>query len=146
MIIRNIERADLEDCAALYADVFSSFPWNESWTTQVAIDRLAHFYESKGFSGVLAEDNGLRGFALGNIEPFHTGNLFYLREMCVANVHQSQGVGSQIYKGLEGNLRLREVDEVYLATEREIPAAKFYFSIVFKCAEEVGFYTKSINS
>lgn len=146
MIIRNIQRTDLESCAALYADVFSSPPWNEPWTTQAALERLVHFYDSKGFAGVLANCDGLRGFALGNIEPFHTEHLFYLREMCIARKYQSQGVGSQIYRALEGELYSRKIEQVYLATERRIPAAKFYSAIGFKCAEEMGFYTKHVNS
>lgn len=146
MIIRNIQRTDLESCAALYAGVFSSPPWSEPWTTQAALERLVHFYDSKGFAGVLAGGDDLRGFALGNIEPFHTENLFYLREMCIARKHQSQGIGSQIYGVLEGELYLRKVEQVYLATGRGIPAAKFYSTIGFTCDEEMGFYSKHVNS
>ena len=146
MIIRNVERRDLECCAELYADVFSSAPWDEPWTAPAALDRLVHFYDSKGFAGILAESDDVLGFALGNIEPFHTKDLFYLREMCIALKSQSQGIGSQVYRALENELRLKKVEQVYLATEREIPAANFYLSNGFKCTEEMGFYTKYVDS
>jgi len=143
---RNIEKKDLEGCAELYADVFPSAPWSEPWTAQAAIESLVHFYESKGFVGVLAEADGVFGFALGNIEPFHTKDLFYLREMCIARKSQFQGIGGQVYKALESELHERKVEQVYLATDRDIPAARFYLSNGFKCAKEMEFYTKNVNS
>jgi len=144
--IRNIDKRDLESCAALYAQVFSSAPWSEPWTAQAALDRLNHFYESNGFAGVLAESDGVLGFALGNAEPFHTEVLFYLREMCVGPAHQGRGLGGRLYQALERELSLKSVKRVYLATERAIPAARFYIKNGFEHMEEMGFYAKSVGS
>lgn len=142
MIVRSIDRPDLMGCADLYADVFASAPWLEPWTARAALDRLAHFYESKGFAGILAEHDGLVGFALGNTEPYHSGSIYYLREMCVASNHQSQGVGRQVYDALENVLYARGVKSIYLATARTIPAARFYMNSGFECLDEMGFYER----
>lgn len=62
MIIRSINRQDLGSCATLNAEVFASAPWLEPWTASNAFDRLGHFFESKGFAGILVEEDGLLGW------------------------------------------------------------------------------------
>lgn len=145
MKLRRIDKTDLKSCAQLYAAVFSSAPWSEAWDEATALTRLLHFYESSGFIGVLAERDGVVGFALGNTEPFYFGTLFYLREMCVSNSLQCQGIGSRVYGALEEQLKLNQVKGVYLATERAIPAAQFYLGKGFHCSESMGFYSKKFN-
>lgn len=145
MYLRDIEEADLEGCAQLYAAVFSAEPWNEAWTTDAALTRLTHFYESKGFVGVLAEQNGIAGFALGNTEPFYFGTLFYLREMCTHTSLQSKGIGSQVYSALEQRLKSSQVRGIYLATDRAIPAAQFYLGKGFARSETIEFYSKQFE-
>lgn len=136
----------LDSCADLYAEVFSSSPWNEPWTFEAALHRLTHFYHSRGFIGVLAKEDRVLGFALGNLEPFHSGNLFYLREMCISVGRQSEGLGKQLYHAVEGELSTRGVERVYLTTSRRIPASSFYQNVGFKYVEEMGFYAKRISS
>ncbi len=146
MKFRTIKESDIDGCSSLFAKVFSSAPWNEEWTKGLAFKRLSHFYESKDFLGVLAEKEGIVGFALGNIEPFCFGSMLYLREMCVDSALQRKGVGSGIIDALESELGHLNVKKVYLATERTIPAADFYQSKGFLHSEKLGFYAKSINS
>lgn len=149
MSIRPIQESDLKACARLYAEVFSSAPWNEAWSEELAFERLIHFYHSKGFVGVLAKSeevtNSVSGFVLGNTEPFYYGTLFYLREMCTKPNQQNKGVGAKLLSALETGLHDQEVKSIYLATEREIPAASFYQKHEFKLSEEMGFYAKRIE-
>lgn len=145
MIIRTIKSQDLINCARLYADVFACKPWNEPWSVDAALDRLRHFYGSSGFVGLLAEQDDLVGFALGNTEPFHTGSLFYLREMCIATKQQGQGFGPRVYRALEDELHSRGLQSIYLTTERDIPAAQFYLNNGFSYVEKMGFYAKRLR-
>lgn len=145
---RRLERSDLEACAALFAQVFSSAPWNEPWHADGALARLEHFFESPGAVGVVAlgEDRALDGFLLGNLEPYVEGKLFYLREMCVATHRQGQGIGSQLYHALARELASSgDVRAVYLATGRAIPAAGFYQGLGFRCSESMAFYAKGLR-
>ena len=144
MKIRLIERDDIEICAKLFVGVFSESPWNESWTFETAVERLLHFYESKGFIGLIAERDGIVGFALGNSEPFYFGSMFYLREMCVQSDLQQQGLGNQLYLALERELSLAKIHSIYLTTQRETNAAGFYMKNGFKCSDKMGFYAKCI--
>lgn len=146
MILRSIKKDDLQPCAQLYTAVFSEEPWREAWSQELALARLSHFYQSSGFIGVLAEQDGILGFALGNTEPFYSGLLFYLREMCVHNTRQGQGVGTKVYSALEQQLSAAQVCGVYLTTERTIPAAQFYLSQGFGYSEAMGFYSKQVGA
>ena len=146
MKLRSIIEEDVEACAALFTRVFSSEPWSEEWNETVALERLSHFYQSKGFVGVLAEQNGVVGFALGNTEPYYFGSMFYLREMCTQTTLQNRGVGNKILDALEKQLHAQEVHSIYLTTERAIPAASFYQKKGFSYKEEMGFYAKRVNS
>lgn len=146
MIVRKVEEKDIEACAALFSEVFSSEPWNEPWTKRLARERLSHFYESKGFIGVLAESDGVIGFVLGNTEPFYFGSMFYLREMCIQTHLQKKGVGSNMFHALEQALSMHNVHSIYLTTEHDIPAAEFYKKKGFTYSEKMGFYAKRTNS
>jgi ribosomal protein S18 acetylase RimI-like enzyme len=146
MKIRLIIEKDIRNCAQLFSHVFSTEPWNEPWTEESAFKRLNHFFESKGFVGILIESNNLIGFALGTVEPFHFGDMFYLREMCIDTRLQSSGHGYKLLEGLEESLKNMNVDSIYLTTDIEIPASKFYQKHGFNFKETMGFYAKRINS
>lgn len=145
-MIRKIENDDLENCASLFARTFSNKPWNEPWDNSSAYKRLKHFFDSEGFVGVLVEDNNLLGFALGNVEPFCGGDIFYLREMCTEVESQSRGIGSKVLSFLEKSLISADVKRIYLMTEHEIPASRFYKNKGFKVNKTTGCFTKAIGS
>ena len=64
-----IQKSDIQKCASLYAQVFSSSPWSEPWTDEEADNRLRYLMDSKGFLGFLAEKDGKTiGFVLGTTE------------------------------------------------------------------------------
>ena len=145
MTIREIRTEDLERCSDLYSRVFSGPPWSEAWNEANAYNRLNHFYRSEGFIGFLAEDEDVSGFVLGNLEPFLDGSWFYLREMCVDTKLQNQGVGTNLMSVLIDCLKLKDVKSIYLATEREIPAAAFYKKNGFIQEDKMEFYCRSVK-
>lgn len=144
MKVRLINGGDIASCAKLFVQIFSSDPWNESWNIVSAKERLQHFYDSKGFIGLIAERDGIVGFALGNSEPFYFGDMYYLREMCIQTDLQQQGLGNQLYLALERELALAKIHSIYLTTHRETVAANFYLRNGFKASDKMGFYAKCI--
>lgn len=108
--------------------------------------RLSHFYKSIGFIGFLIEDNNeVISFAMGNTEPFHSGSLFYLREMCTHPNKQGIGIGSKTLHALEEELTKADVQAIYLTTDHKINAAKFYENSGFIQSSEMRFYAKTIK-
>jgi len=144
LLVREIKNEDLESCAALYSRVFSGAPWSEKWSKEKAHERISHFFNSKGFVGLLSENKNITGFVLGNTEPFVDGSWFYLREMCVDANYQGQGVGSTLLNELKEKLVIRAIRNIYLATEREIPAASFYEKNGFSQENKMVFYYKKL--
>ena len=145
MNFRPIKKSDIKNCAQLFSKVFSTEPWNEAWTEESAFKRLNHFSESEGFVGVLLECDGLMGFALGNTEPFHFGDMFYLREMCIDTHSQNLGYGHKLLEELEQCLEKMNVKSIYLTTDIETPASKFYQKNGFNFKDTMGFYAKRIK-
>jgi ribosomal protein S18 acetylase RimI-like enzyme len=144
--IRKLDQGDLASCAELFASVFSQPPWSEPWAAKNAADRLRYFLESPGFIGFVAvRQERLVGFVLGNTEPFHTRDMFYLREMCVSPDFQDSGIGGILLEQLESLLALQSIAAIYLITERATLAARFYLKHGYSNSESTGFYAKQLN-
>ena len=143
---REINKKDLEKCAEIFSQTFSAAPWKENWVKETALERISHFYDSKGFCGVVAEEDEILGFVLGNIEPYYSGAIFYLREMCIDPEHQNSGIGNILLTTIEKILKSKGVVSIYLLTEHDIPAARFYIKRGFKEDENTGSFSKTISS
>lgn len=144
MTTQLIQSADLRQCAQLFCRIFSNTPWNESWSEDNSYKRLKHFYESAGFVGTSIKQDAIAGFALGNIEPFESRHIYYLREFCIAPETQSRGLGRAVYQALEQQLLALDVQSIYLATRNEIPAVHFYANLGFNKSPAMGFYVKNL--
>ena len=146
MNIREITKSDLEACSTIFSRVFSSPPWSESWTVSNALQRLSHFYNSEGFIGLLAEEVDVLGFVIGNSEPYQNDSIFYLREMCTDIDHQTHGIGSELIVSLDEKLKSLTIQNIYLATDMNIPAVDFYTKNGFSCEAKMAFYSKHVHS
>ena len=97
---------DIEACLDLFISVFNRPPWHDKWTTQTARANLKDDFAIPGAFGLVARLNGrVAGFTLGHREVQSDDVLFYVKEMCVALEHQGQGIGKQILRRLEGELK-----------------------------------------
>lgn len=124
--IRPIADGDLDDCASLFVEVFNAPPWNDSWTHETALTRLSDIAASPGSRGLAAVRGGrIDGFALGQIEQWHSGRHFYLREMCVRPDLQRQGIGASLLSELDVLLVTDGVESVYLIAAPG-PTESFY--------------------
>jgi aminoglycoside 6'-N-acetyltransferase I len=122
-----VEASHLKGCSDLFVTVFNDSPWNESWSFEAASKRLGDCYATPGFYGIAAvEENQVVGFALGHAEVWHTGQHFYLREMCVRQSQQRSGIGTKIIDTLYRNLSDQGISMIYLLTMRDGAAADFY--------------------
>lgn len=142
---RVIEK-DISQMSELYRIVFSLSPWNEDWNYNIAFKRLNHFCKTDGFVGIIAkEKDNVLGFAIGNIEPFLHGDIFYLREMCVHPDFQNSGIGSKVINELERTLTELNIKSIYLFTDRKIPAASFYTKHGYALNNDLTIFTKDIS-
>ncbi|MDN3955201.1 GNAT family N-acetyltransferase [Sporolactobacillus laevolacticus] len=117
----------LEACTELYINVFRSEPWNEDWTYDAGYQRLSDIIHTPNFLGFTVQDNGeIVGFIAGYSKVSFQGLTFYLAEFCVNNKIQGKGYGSRLLSFLEQELQKRKIHSLFLITERNGIARKFY--------------------
>ena len=126
-IVPVTDSEQLKPCAALLASVYNSEPWNDGWTDEVALDKLLCFYNSPKFSGYMAySGTELVGCYVGNIEPYFSGDYFYLKEMFVSVTAQRQGIGAELLKTLKADLHKQGIETVILFTSSQFFPFGFY--------------------
>ena len=129
-------RQILQACASILVDAYNSEPWNDEWTPETAFRKLDCFYKSPDFIGLLAyQDGKLIGACVGNIEPYYTGDYFYLKEMFVSPEAQKLGVGKKLMESLKIQLAELGIKQVILFTSNEFFPFNFYEKAAFKVME-----------
>ena len=126
--IEKIQSAQMLDvCAELLVAAYNAEPWNDQWTKEVALDKLVCFYNSPKFMGWRVLHNGIAvGCCVGNIEPYFTGNYFYLKEMFVAPNMQRSGIGSMLMETLQTALSEQGIKTIILFTGKDLFPFDFY--------------------
>jgi N-acetylglutamate synthase-like GNAT family acetyltransferase len=127
----------LEQCAEMYPAAYNAEPWNDNWTTETAKALLTCYYNTPNFIGWIAlRNNMIIGCAIGNMEPYYSGNIFILKEMFIAVSAQGSGVGSRLIITMKEHMKKINVKTVMLFTLR--PVFDFYIKSGFKEMEEAG--------
>ena len=110
----------LEKCAEILVEAYNTEPWNDQWTKEKALEKLSCFYNSPKFLGWMAfENDQLLGCCVGNIEPYYTGDYFYLKEMFVSVPSQRKGVGTGLMASIRTHLKTIGIEMIILFTSNE---------------------------
>jgi aminoglycoside 6'-N-acetyltransferase I len=126
----------LEQCAAIYPPTYNTEPWNDNWTYTTALALLTCYYITPEFMGWIAlQDGKVVGCAIGNIEPYYSGNIFILKEVFVAVGAQRSGVGSALILAIKETLETINIKMIILSTR--IPILDFYSKSGFKVMDGV---------
>lgn len=127
----------LEQCASMYPAAYNAEPWNDNWTSETAAALLTCYYNTPGFLGWIAKrSNIIIGCAIGNIEPYYSGNIFILKEIFVSVGSQGSGVGSSLIAAMKEDLHKINIKMVILSTYRSI--FDFYIKSGFQEMNGVG--------
>jgi GNAT superfamily N-acetyltransferase len=122
----------LPACAELLVEAYNAPPWNDNWGTDKALEKLECFYNSPKFLGWMALSEGrLLGCCVGNIEPYYTGDYFYLKEMFVSVQAQRSGVGTELMANLKKHLETAGINAVILFTGKGLFPFNFYLKAGF---------------
>lgn len=127
MNIRKIYREDIKALSELYVSVFSKAPWNETWESSWADERLSEIFASPGFIGYLCKyENNLVGAILGRSLSFKGRREFEILEFFVNTKNQNSGSGSKLLSTLEAELTSKAYKYTTLLTARNSDAERFY--------------------
>jgi aminoglycoside 6'-N-acetyltransferase I len=122
-----LSAADVEAIAPLYLAVFNAPPWQDGWTLEATIERLASYSARPEFFGLsLWSSDTLIGFALGCAERGSKVWHFHLYEMCVAPGQQGLGYGRVLLNEMERQLHAKGQSVIVLQTGAKVPARRFY--------------------
>jgi len=136
-IKNGVSLTELEQFAEMYAAAYNAEPWNDSWTRETATALLTCYYSTPRFMGWAARQGDIIiGCAVGNIEPYYSGDIFVLKEMFVSVNSQGLGAGSCLLTVIKEDLKKMDIKMIILSTRK--PIFDFYIKSGFREMEGVG--------
>lgn len=118
----------LREMAELFRKTFGSAPWNDDWsdTEQLMeyITEISHGYRALNYG--IVRDGKLCAVSIGQVKHWWQGLEYYLDELFVDPDYQGQGLGSRFLKLIEEDIKKRGLAGIYLETDNDKPAYKFY--------------------
>jgi aminoglycoside 6'-N-acetyltransferase I len=130
----------------VYMNTYNNSNWNENWEFVDTEKRLTAIINTPGFTGLAAiDEDKLVGMVLGNIQRYCNQNHFNLQEMCVIPEYRNKGIGSFLISELQKSLTEKDVSKIYLLTERDSLAEKFYIKNDFYKSNRIQVLGKVIS-
>lgn len=146
LIFSDIDEDDLVACSELYVDTFHEPPWNEEWSTEDVFKRLSDFLACLNTVAIKVVYKGnISGFLVGEIQQWNGDKFYYLKEICVSQTIQRNGIGRSLMGELEKILKKHGVAKTYLITQRDSIPSKFYSSLGFSVNTSVLVMGKSVE-
>lgn len=129
-----LNQSDLPEMAELYKSAFYGEPWNDDWSDE---KQLMEYVKEKsgGYHAInygLRIDGRLVAISLGQITHWWEGTNYVLEELCVSRDCQGTGIGTRFMERIEEDLRTRDVKGIFLQTDIDKPAYRFYQKNGFK--------------
>ncbi len=130
---REINLSMLPQLSRLFAETFNAAPWKENWSQETAAKRLHQIITTEDFFGLGVYENGeLCGMIMGCKEQYDERMIFQAREFCIRNTMQGCGLGTEIYRHLEEELKKQGIHRIFLYTIQDKMTEKFYEKQGFK--------------
>ena len=119
---------DKDKIKELFRAVFTREPWNDDWSDEAQLD--AYITDLTGNANSLTmgylEDGKLIGLSMGYIKHWYKGTEYFIDEFCILTERQGEGLGSAFFDALEVFLTERGIEQIFLQTDENTPAYRFY--------------------
>lgn len=77
---------------------------------------------------------------MGHIKHWFSGTEYCIDELCIAPEKQGKGIGTAFLKQIEDDIRRMGLKQIFLQTERDVPAYHFYLKNGFvELADHISF-------
>lgn len=141
--VKELDISYFDEIKKLFKDVFTNPPWNDDWSDDVQLDNYLHDLMETRMPLILGfyENEDLQGIAIGNIRHWWGGTEYYIEEVCIRTKNQKKGYGTKFMSMIEELLIEKDIHQIFLMTERNVPAFDFYKKLGFnELKEHVSFF------
>ncbi|WP_202081183.1 GNAT family N-acetyltransferase [Caldalkalibacillus salinus] len=148
MRTRLLRSKDYEEMKKLFLDVFSHEPWFDQWKDEKQLDLYMSDLTDNKNSLSLAlydENHRLVGGSLGYVFNWWEGREYFIKEFFIARDKQNQGVGGIFIDQINTYLEAQDIQHIWLATEKNMPAYPFYHKNGFADLQNSVFLVKKVN-
>ena len=126
--LKQLTIKDKEIITDVFTSVFTKEPWNDDWSDTNQLDMYINDLVGQGYSLTygLFDNAELIGIALGYVKHWYSGTEYIINEFCVDRHLQGKGIGSSFLKAIETYLSEHKISQIFLLTDRNVPAYSFY--------------------
>ena len=128
MELRVLTIEDRKIITDLFTDVFTNEPWNDDWNDQAQLEAYITDLTGQSYSLTLGYFEGDRiiGLSMGYIKHWYSGTEYIINEFCVDRHSQGKGIGTAFMKAIEAYLSEKGICQIFLLTDKDVPAYTFY--------------------
>lgn len=134
MHLKELTIENLNEIRELFRSVFTAPPWNDDWSDEEQLDNYLKDLMCVRTPLILAliKEDEMIGIAIGNIRHWHSGTEYFIEELCIRTDMQKQGHGRKFLQLIEDYLKEHGLHQIFLMTERHVPAYQFYKDLGFE--------------
>ncbi len=123
--IREATKSDAKKIAEIYKEAYLERPYNEKWNERTLTKRIKDCF--KECKILVAEvEKGVVGFIMLNTFNWDRGLNGIIEDFCVKKEFRGKGVGRNLLKAAESELRKRKVNEIWMRVHEKVRAFGFY--------------------
>ena len=108
--------------------MFTKEPWNDDWSDPCQLRQ--YILDLTGNPNSLAfgffKNGEIVGLAMGSIRHWYAGTEYYIDEFCIKTSEQGRGLETRFLREIEACIREKGIQQIFLQTERTVPAYEFY--------------------
>ena len=128
MELKVLSLEDRKMITDLFTDVFTNEPWNDDWSDHAQLEAYITDLTGQSYSLTLGYFDGDRimGLSMGYIKHWYSGTEYVINEFCVDRHSQGKGIGTAFMKAIEAYLSEKGICQIFLLTDKDVPAYTFY--------------------
>lgn len=142
LTIKALDEKLLEEIKTFFVEVFSKEPWKDDWSDESQLHEYIKelICQSHSMTFGLFEDEEMVGLSMGYFFHWYSGTEYYIKEICIKENEQGRGLGTQFLELIEKELVEKGIHQIFLLTDRNVPACQFYKKNGFsECQDTVAF-------
>ena len=127
-VLKEMDISHIGEIKRFFTGVFTREPWNDHWSDE----KQLHGYILDLIGNVNSLTLGyfwgeeMAALCMGHIRHWYTGTEYYIDEFCVCRDKQGAGIGTRFLRDVELHIVSQGMTQIFLQTERDVPAYRFY--------------------